>query len=320
VTAVKVRVPGKVNLALRSGPRRPDGYHGLATVFMALSLFDDLAAAPGAAGVIDCALTGADAHFVVPGANLAVKAAELLRDRYGSPSLGVEMSIHKRIPVAGGMAGGSADAAAALVACDRLWELGVPAAELAGLAAELGADVPFALMGGCALGLGRGDLLTPVLSRGQFHWVLAFAATGLSTPDVFRRFDELAGGAGAGPGGDDEAGSGAAEAGGEAGVPEVPPALLNALAAGDVKALGAALVNDLERAAISLAPKLRRTLDTGLAAGALGAVVSGSGPTVALLAASEKAATDIAVRISSEGVAKRVLRAHGPVPGARVVR
>ncbi|MDR0416948.1 MAG: 4-(cytidine 5'-diphospho)-2-C-methyl-D-erythritol kinase [Propionibacteriaceae bacterium] len=298
--AVRVRVPGKINLALRVGPRRPDGYHELATLFQAVSLCDELSAAPAADGRITVAMTGQAAGVGSGLGNLAVRAAHLLRERYGDPSLGADLAIRKAIPVAGGMAGGSADGAAALVACARLWGLGVGRPALLELAGELGADVPFALLGGCAHGLGRGDRVTPVLSRGVCHWVLALAAGGLSTAHVFQRFDER---------GDAPADT-----------PAVPPGLLTALASGDTRGVGRHLVNDLTPAALALAPGLRRTLAAGLELGALGAIVSGSGPTVALLAADADHADRLAVAISSEGVAHRVLRVHGPVPGAQVIR
>ncbi|MDR0990534.1 MAG: 4-(cytidine 5'-diphospho)-2-C-methyl-D-erythritol kinase [Propionibacteriaceae bacterium] len=301
MTSLTVRVPGKVNLALQVGPCQADGYHDLATVFMALSIEDTVTATGplDTPGDITATVSGPGAQWVGSGLdNLAVRAASLLRDRFGSPELSASLAIEKRIPVAGGMAGGSADAAGALLACARLWQLDVTSADLTDLAAELGADVPFALLGGCALGLGRGDRLTPVLARGRFHWVLAFHRRGLSTSAVFRRFDEYR--------------PNPAPA-------VVPSALLTALAAGDVRALGAALSNDLTVASVSLAPALRRTIEAGREAGALGSVISGSGPTVALLAASEEAANTLAVRLSSEGVAHRLVRAWGPVPGAHVV-
>ena len=339
-----VRVPAKINLALRVGGRRPDGYHGLATVFLAVSIEDDVVAvgtpaAPGRPGTITAEVSGEGADEIGPGRdNLAVRAAELLRDRLGRPELGVSLSIAKRIPVTGGMAGGSADAAGALVACAKVWGIDAGPAELGALAAELGADVPFPLLGGCALGLGRGDRLTPVLCRGPFWWVLAVAGAPLSTAEVFRRFDRLgAGGSKVAPG--PAVGPVAQGGGGAAGVRRpapadvtrsglaapaiepagVPPALLEALAAGDAVRLGASLVNDLEPAARSLMPTLGRTLEAGHEAGALGAVVAGSGPTVAFLAADETAARQLAVRLSSEGVARALRLARGPVPGARLV-
>lgn len=300
VDTVRVRVPGKINLALCVGPVRADGYHPLATLFQAVSLFDEVSATRAEAGRFAIRTTGEGAA-AVPGddTNLAVRAARLLAQVHGTPDLGVSLEVRKTIPVAGGMAGGSADAAAALLACSVLWDLDTSPDDLLALGGELGSDVPFALMGGCALGTGRGEQLVPALSRGTYHWVLAFADEGLSTPAVFRRFDELR-----------LARQGALG---------VPADLMNALASGDPVALGKALVNDLQMPAFSLAPGLRRTLDAGLDHGALGAVVSGSGPTCAFLAADESAAVDLSVRLSAEGVARQVRRAAGPVPGARLI-
>jgi 4-diphosphocytidyl-2-C-methyl-D-erythritol kinase len=293
-------VPGKINLALRIGPRRPDGYHDLATVFQAVSLFDEVEARALDDGRVTVSMSGAEVKSVGRGLdNLAVRAACLLRERWGDSSLGAALSIRKAIPVAGGMAGGSADGAAALLACARLWDLPLGQPELLELAGELGSDVPFPLLGGCAYGVGRGEQVVPALARGTCHWVLALAPSGLSTARVFSRFDDR---------GD------APES-----TPAVPAALMKALAGGDAATLGRHLVNDLEAAALDLAPGLRRALDTGRALGAIGAVVSGSGPTVAFLAADARRADRLAVAISSEGIAQRVCRAQGPVPGARIV-
>ncbi|MFE3286954.1 4-(cytidine 5'-diphospho)-2-C-methyl-D-erythritol kinase, partial [Streptomyces sp. NPDC059233] len=186
---VTVRVPAKVNVQLAVGAARPDGFHDLANVFLAVSLFDEVTAAPADSLTVGC--TGPDADQVpLDRTNLAARAAEILAARHGiSPS--VHLHIAKNIPVAGGMAGGSADGAAALVACDALWGLNTPRAELLDICAELGSDVPFSLVGGAALGTGRGELLTPV-EAGTFHWVFAVADGGLSTPAVFREFDRLA--------------------------------------------------------------------------------------------------------------------------------
>ena len=197
------------------------------------------------------------------------------------------------------MAGGSADAAGALLACSVLWDLDTSPDELRELGVGLGADVPFTLTGGTALGTDRGDRLAPVLSRGSYHWVLAFSEGELSTPAVFRRFDEM-----------------------DLPVVEplaVPPELLNALVSGDPAALGRSLVNDLEAPALSLRPQLAQVLEAGREYGALGGIVSGSGPTVAFLAANESAAVDLSVRLSSEGICRAVRRVTGPVPGARLV-
>lgn len=294
---VFVRAPAKINLALRVGPVRPDGFHDLATVFQAVSLYEDVVARP--ADDVDVTVVGSADGVPVGGENLAVRAAVLLAEKAGVET-GVHLTITKRVPVAGGMAGGSADAAAALVACDALWQTGMSREGLRDLAAQLGADVPFALIGGTALGTGRGDRLTPALARGEYHWVLACAQDGLSTPAVFAECDRLRSGR---P------------------VPDarVDDAMMQALRSGEPEALGACLVNDLEPAAVSLMPSLERTLEVGRSEGALGGVVSGSGPTVAFLVRDPEAALDLSVALSASGTAARVERVTGPVHGARVV-
>ena len=297
---VRVRVAGKINLALRSGPRRADGYHSLSTVFQAVSLFDEVEASWAEPGQVTVKVLGDQAHLVPVGEqNIAAKAARLLAATAGGDRpLGASLVIRKAIPVTGGMAGGSADAAGALLACAVLWDLDISPDELRDLGAQLGADVPFCLAGGTALGTGRGDQLAPVLSRGSYHWVLAFSDGELSTPAVFGKFDEL------GLGAD---------------TLEVPAELLNALVSGDAPALGRSLTNDLQAAALELRPQLSQLLDAGHELGAVGAVVSGSGPTIAFLAANESAAVDLSVKLSSEGMCRSVKRVTGPVPGARLV-
>ncbi|TNY37240.1 4-(cytidine 5'-diphospho)-2-C-methyl-D-erythritol kinase [Thermomonospora catenispora] len=297
MTTVTVRVPAKVNLQLAVGPLRDDGFHDLANVFHAVSLFDEVVAEPAddltlrvEGDSIDGVPTGED--------NLAVRAARLLAERLGVPARAA-LTIRKSIPVAGGMAGGSADAAAALVACARLWGAET---DLHPLAARLGSDVPFALLGGTAVGTGRGEVLTPVTVSGRFHWVFALADGGLSTPAVYAECDRLRELRGERPG-----------------PPQASPGLLAALAAGDAEALGAELANDLEPAALSLRPSLRDTLEAGRALGALGALVSGSGPTCAFLADSADRAESLAAALTEAGVARSVVTAHGPVPGATVL-
>lgn len=298
MTAVRVRVPAKVNLALRVGGTDEQGYHRLGTVFQAVSLGDEVVADDAPAGEFRLVFNGEGAGFLpVDDTNLAIKAAKLLAKRFDRTDVGVSLLIRKRIPVAGGMAGGSADAAAVLVACSALWGIDADREELHRLAAELGADVPFLLMGGTAIGTGRGDVLTPIMSSGTFHWTLALSHTGLSTPAVFREFDRLS----------------------EPQDTEIPVALLEALRAGDAAAVGASLVNDLERAAISLQPTLARTLELGLAAGALGAIVSGSGPTCAFLAGSDAHSHELAEALAVFSGVRAVRRAFGPVPGAQVL-
>jgi 4-diphosphocytidyl-2-C-methyl-D-erythritol kinase len=295
---VTVRVPGKVNLFLGVGDRRPDGYHEVTTVFHAVSLSDDVTVRT--ADVLSLNVVGEGADEVpVDERNLAWRAAELMADHVGrSPD--VEITIAKSIPVAGGMAGGSADAAAVLVAINSLWELGVPRRDLHAMAAELGSDVPFALHGGTALGTGRGEDLATVLARNTFHWVLAFGISGLSTAAVYAEIDRLR----------------------DAGVPprlDDPEPLLTALSAGDPLALAPLLGNDLQPAAVSLRPELRRTLRAGSEAGALAGLVSGSGPTCAFLCASARAALDVGAELAGAGVCRTVRVASGPVHGARVV-
>jgi 4-diphosphocytidyl-2-C-methyl-D-erythritol kinase len=261
---------------------------------------------PTGAGV-SIAVDGPQADRVpLDGTNLAWRAAEALADHVGlSPDVALHLT--KGVPVAGGMAGGSADAAAALVACDALWETGLPRAELGAIAAGLGSDVPFALLGHTAVGTGRGHLLTPAMTRGEFHWVFAVQDEGLSTPAVFGRFDELTAGGGSGAALVDD--PGLAEDTG----------LMQALRAGDPHALGAALHNDLQDAALSLRPELERTLDVAREAGALGTLVSGSGPTVAALARSRQHALAVAATWTAEGAADSVWCTSGPASGARTL-
>jgi 4-diphosphocytidyl-2-C-methyl-D-erythritol kinase len=303
-TPVCVRVPGKINLDLTLGALAADGYHPIATVFHAVSLFDDVVvAATGSGEPVELVVHGDAAGVPTDGANLAVKAAELLRRRTGVDA-GARIELHKQIPVAGGMAGGSADAAGALVACDAAWGTGLSRDELMTMAAELGSDVSFALMGGTALGAGRGEQLTPVLARGHYDWVLAVSDHGLSAADVYAEFDRLTqGGPGRRP---------------SLAEPRVADSMMQALRQGDGEALGAALHNDLQRAAFSLRPELDQVLDVGLEYGALGGVVSGSGPTVAFLARDHEQALDLSVALTASGVCAKVRRANGPVPGARI--
>jgi 4-diphosphocytidyl-2-C-methyl-D-erythritol kinase len=299
MASVTVRVPAKVNLQLGVGGRNADGYHDLATVFHAVSIYDDVTVSDDT-GEVSVEVEGEHAEAVPLDAdNLAVRAALLLAE-HGRVEPRARIVISKGIPVAGGMAGGSADAAAALVACDLLWQTGLDREELHQLAAELGSDVPFALVGGTAIGMGRGDRLTPALARGRFEWVLALADGGLSTPAVYAECDRLRG---------DRV---LAE-------PRVSDTIMAALRSGDPAALGRALSNDLQPAACSLRPQLRMTLDAGLEYGALGAVVSGSGPTCAFLVRDVEHGLDLAVGLTATGACRGVKRAHGPVPGARVV-
>jgi 4-diphosphocytidyl-2-C-methyl-D-erythritol kinase len=296
--SVTVRAPGKINLHLAVGDLRDNGYHDLTTVFHAVSLFDEVTVRN--ADVLSLEISGEGAERLpVDERNLAWRAAEVMAEHVGrAPD--VSISIDKCIPVAGGMGGGSADAAAVLVALNSLWELGIPRRDLHTLAAELGSDVPFALHGGTALGSGRGEELATVLARTTFHWVLAFADGGLSTPKVFGELDRLR----------------------EVGAPpriDNPEPVVAALAAGDPEQLAPLLGNELQPAALSMKPALRRVLRAGVEAGALAGIVSGSGPTCTFLCRSASSAVDVGTELSGAGVCRTVRVASGPVHGARVV-
>lgn len=297
--SITVRVPAKVNVQLAVGAARPDGFHDLANVFLAVSLYDEVTVTPADGLRITC--SGPDADQVpLDATNLAARAATALAARHGiSPD--VHIHIAKDIPVAGGMAGGSADGAGALLACDALWGTGASRDELLDICAELGSDVPFSLVGGAALGTGRGERLTPLEVGGTFHWVFAVADGGLSTPAVYGEFDRLVDGT-------------------DVPAPAASPALLEALRTGDTALLAGALVNDLQPAALSLRPSLAGTLAAGTAAGALAGLVSGSGPTTAFLAKDEDAARTVADALLASGTCRTARIATSPAPGATQIR
>ncbi|WP_371579651.1 4-(cytidine 5'-diphospho)-2-C-methyl-D-erythritol kinase [Streptomyces sp. NBC_01314] len=298
--SVTVRVPAKVNVQLAVGGARPDGFHGLANVFLAVGLYDEVTATPADELTVTCEGPGAD-QVPLDRTNLAARAALALAERHGVEAA-VHLHIAKDIPVAGGMAGGSADAAGALLACDTLWGTNASRDELLDICAELGSDVPFALVGGAALGTGRGEQLRPLDVGGPFHWVFAVADGGLSTPAVYREFDRL-------------------HAHDVVPEPVASQVLLDALAKGDVDALAAFLPgsNGLQPAALSLFPKLTDTLAEGLAAGALAALVSGSGPTTAFLARDADSARTIAEGLRASGTCRAARVAVSPAPGATVI-
>jgi 4-diphosphocytidyl-2-C-methyl-D-erythritol kinase len=299
--SVTVRVPAKVNLQLSVGPKEDDGYHGLVSVFQAISIYDDVTITKSDAGNgITISVIGDHTHGVpADSTNLAVKAAELIASEYDI-DMDIHIEIKKLIPVAGGMAGGSADAAAVIVGLDSLFKLGMTREETHEFGSKLGSDVPFMINGGTAIGQGRGDQLTAALSRGTYHWVLALSTVGLSTPAVYTECDRL-------------------RAGSQIAAPQTSDQLMQALLAADAKAVGAALHNDLQMAACSLRPALDLVLEVGRDYGALGAIVSGSGPTVAFLVNDEEQGLDLAVALTASGVVGSVARAYGPVHGARVI-
>ncbi|MGW0231919.1 4-(cytidine 5'-diphospho)-2-C-methyl-D-erythritol kinase [Actinopolymorpha singaporensis] len=300
MSAVVVRTPAKVNLALMVGPLRTDGFHELASVYQAVGLYDEVAATLAPPGEFTVRVSGREAGKVpLDNGNLAIRAARLLADHAGVDA-GVAIDITKGIPVAGGMAGGSSDAAAALVACEALWGTKTDRNTLLGLAARLGSDVPFCLLGGTAIGAGHGEIVTPALARGTYEWVFALDGEGMSTPAVYARLDRIRDDLAVLP-------------------PRIPEPMMAALASGSATELGATLVNDLQPAALRIRPRLGQVLDAGRDYGAIGAVVSGSGPTCAFLARDHVHAVDLAARLAGTGLCASVRRATGPVPGARVV-
>ena len=301
LNSVTVRVPAKVNLQLSVGPRESDGYHNLVSVFQAVSIFDEVTLTKSHAGSgVTISITGEQTHGVPEDdSNLAAKAAKLIGEKFDL-DVDVHIEVKKSIPVAGGMAGGSADAAGTLVAMDALYRLDATREELLALGAELGSDVPFMISGGTAVGTGRGDQLTAALSRGTYHWVFALSTVGLSTPSVYAECDRM-------------------RAEFEVAAPKVSDTLMQSLLAGDAEAVGKSLHNDLQAPACSLRPALSLVLEVGRDYGALGALVSGSGPTVAFLVTDEEAGLDLAVALTASGVVGSVARATGPVHGARVI-
>jgi 4-diphosphocytidyl-2-C-methyl-D-erythritol kinase len=294
-------VPAKVNLQLSVGPLGSDGYHEVTTVFQAISLFDDVSVATAPVGNgLSIDITGQTSNGVpADSSNLAIRAAELMIKNYDLPA-DLAIKLKKEIPVAGGMAGGSADAAGVIVGLDSLFELGLSRDEMESVGSKIGSDVPFSICGGVAIGSGRGDQITPALAKGNYFWVLALSNQGLATPSVYQECDRLREGL-------------------SIATPQVSEPLMQALRAGDAKALGKALSNDLQSAACSLRPALRLVLDVGVDYGALGGIVSGSGPTVAFLVSSDEHAMDLTVALSASGVVSSVARATGPVSGARII-
>lgn len=288
---VIARVPAKINLMLSVGPVRSDGFHELATVFHAVSLYDEVSAVH--ADAVTVHVTGPYADDTpADESNLAVRAARALARKARLRS-GALLRVDKEIPVAAGLAGGSADAAGALLACDRLWGLRMPESRLSAVAAGLGSDVPFSLAGGTAVGTGRGERLRQVPVGAPLHWVLATADGALSTPEVYRRLDDL-------------------RSDRKVPAPAVPGELLAALAAADVDALAGLLHNDLQEAALALRPALGDTLRAGREAGALAGIVSGSGPTCVFLARDAESAGALAVDLAASGTCARAVAVTGP--------
>ena len=315
---VRASAPGKVNLTLRVGAPTPDGYHPLVTVFEALNLRETVTVrtskTPGVRvetiaylpdGSVDEATTRAMAD-VDRATHLAVRAARVLQrlaaaGPWAATAAGLSIRVDKRVPVAGGMAGGSADAAATLVACNELWELGLGDEQLQAIGRSLGADVPACLAGGIALGTGRGDHMSVLREgdeEGQHHWVMLLSREGLSTPEVFREFDRL-------------------DAAGAPALAEPTPEEVAALCGGPEE-LRHCLVNDLQAPALRLRAELADTIASAEDAGALAVTLSGSGPTVAALARDAEHAHALAATLSDAPTVARAIPTHGPARGARI--
>ena len=296
---VRVSAPAKINLCLGVGAVRPDGYHPLATVYQAVALYDEVVLRPADSGELTVSGDGVDVADVPTGEdNLARVAVRLLAEHHDR-ELGVSIHIRKRIPVAGGLAGGSTDAAAALVGADALFNLHTPRQEMLALAARLGSDVPFCVLGGTAMGSGRGELVSPVMTRGDYWWVVVPDAAGLSTPAVYAEFDRM-------------------HDGRPVPEPEVADELLAALRAGDASALGPTLSNDLQPAALSFRPDLAQVLRCGLDSGAHGALVSGSGPTTVFLCGTAQQADQVDRLLQHGAGTGPAIIVKGPAHGARV--
>jgi 4-diphosphocytidyl-2-C-methyl-D-erythritol kinase len=298
---VTVTAPAKINISLSVGPRRADGFHELATVFQALNIRDTLTvtmAQPGCGPSL--AVTGIDvADVPTDDSNLAMRAVRLFAHRVGRDP-DVSLALYKEIPTAGGLAGGSTDAAAALVALDVLWQTRLPHNELEAMAAQLGSDVAFCLYGGTMVGSGRGEKLTAVPTGDDMHWVVAVARDGLSTPAVYAELDRLRGTM-------------------RVAAPSVPAGLVEALRTADASGVAAFMTNDLEEAALSLRPALAEVLSRGRAFGAIAGLVSGSGPTCVFLAADGGSAQEVAAALRNSDLVKRVVVTTGPASGATAV-
>jgi 4-diphosphocytidyl-2-C-methyl-D-erythritol kinase len=297
---VKVRVPAKINLHLGVGPLRDDGFHELVTIYHAIALFDELTARPADSLALTMDGEGAG-QLALDDTNLVIRAVKTFAAVTGRDPH-ARLHLRKQIPLAAGLAGGSADAAATLVACDALWGTGYTREDLASVAATLGSDIPFLVLGGTALGTGRGETVNPVLAPGNaWHWVVAVDEAGLSTPDVYRELDRLR-----------SVGAAPAPIG-------APDDMLAALRQRDPSELAACLGNDLQAAAVSLRPALAKTLAAGTEAGALAGLVSGSGPTCVFLCRDAAHAETVAADLEAREVCRAVGVAHGPVPGARLI-
>lgn len=297
---VSVRVPAKINLQLAVGPLDAAGYHEIATIFQAVSLYDEVTVSKVKPGSEHLSISGEGADDLpVNQNNLAFKAIREIA-KYVEHPINARIHIDKSIPIAGGMAGGSADAAAVLIAVNQLWQLNLTSEQLTTIASEIGSDVAFLLFGHTQMGLGRGERLNPVLTRGELNWVIATSSGGLATGEVYKTCDTL-------------------REGKETVEPVINNELIKALAAGEVKKVASNLSNDLQEAALKLKPELKNLLKAGEDFGAIGSLVSGSGPTCIFLIENKKAAENLVIDLAGSGLAKNVFLASGPVAGAKII-
>ena len=300
---VSASAPGKINIFFKVGALKSDGYHDVLSIYQALDIRETVTVADSSRWkvAVSGALSEEQIAAVPTGEdNLVVRAAKSIGQLANLNRVSeLSFEITKNVPVAGGMGGGSADAAAAMLAVDELWETKVDGEALMKAAAELGADIPFALLGGTAIGIGRGDKLDPIDNVQKLHWVLVPMDAGLSTPRVYAKLDEMRAAKGQDPT--------------LVPVPAVPYELIDALVHCDAREVAKHLHNDLQEAAVALMPELSITMHAGLAAGALAAMVSGSGPTIAMLAESEEAAESIANHLAFEGYI--AIPTFGPAKG-----
>ncbi|WP_430593514.1 4-(cytidine 5'-diphospho)-2-C-methyl-D-erythritol kinase [Humidisolicoccus flavus] len=300
---VRVKAPGKINLYLGVGALQEDGYHEVATAYQAVSLYEFVEVREASDFQVEFAGPIDSSGLPTDGTNLAIRAAMMLA-RKAKIRSGVHIRVEKHVPIAGGMGGGSADAAATLLACEELWQTGISKEEIYALGAKLGADVPFALHGGTALGTGRGDSLSPVLATGEFHWVLALQDGGLSTPQVYKALDE-------------HRARYAADISPALPRPDVDHSVLQALRQGDAMMLAEYMHNDLQAPALGMLPELAALLELGEQNGALRGIVSGSGPTCAFLCADNESALSLQITLSAAGISARKVTA--PAGGARTI-